>query len=352
MAAEMLRLLVGRRGRPAGAGAVDAADLVAAYDRLAHLVFFEGERASYVGTHLRAINLARGHEQAALLASASLVMMYTPLQGRSRGYAARAERQMAAASPRDRAWAHEQLCLRALSLGDLAAAARHADAGRDLFARLRSRRSWSECAALGSYASLQSGRLQDFVERMASLMAGATALSEPAGIAWAGTARFYALLRLTPDGPCPDPDMNLSAMDEWAGRVVDPNTQLLWQGVRAWWLVRHGEGEAARRTLQTFLRLDQQSTMPAIYALNGFTGAVCAASELRSELGAAVLTSLRRFARTLPGARPTLALMEARWAAAQGDATAARHALSQLPALLSPDADEAGFSLGLMPEQR
>jgi hypothetical protein len=353
VAGEMLRLVGAAPRLSVRSSSVSATDVIAAYDRLAHLVFFEGERTRYVGTHLRAINLAKGHEQAALLASASLVLMYTPLKRRSRDCAERAERALPSAAPRDRAWAHEQLCLRALSLGEFGAARRHADAGRDLFARLRSRRSWSECAALGSYTELFEGRPRLYAQRMAHLMAGAVELNEPAGIAWAGSAYHYMALRLPEEAVPMAFEPGLDEMDEWVSRVVDPNTQLLWQGVRAWHLARRGDAEAGRRTLQNFLRLDRDSTMPGIYALNGFAGALCAAAELQDEpLGSAVLAALGRFARTLPGARATLALMQARWAAERGDARAREQALDRLSGWLPAGVDRPGFTRGLMPISR
>lgn len=353
VAGEMLQLFMAAPRLSMGPSSVCTTDVVAAYDRLAHLVFFEGARTRYVGTHLRAINLAKGHEQAALLASASLVLMYTPLKRRSRDYAERAERVLSLAAPRDRAWAHEQLCLRALSLGEFGVARRHADSGRDLFARLRSRRSWSECAALGSYTELFEGRPRLFAERMACLMAGAVELNEPAGIAWAGAAHHYMSLRMPEDAVPMVVELSVGAVDECVSRVVDPNTQLLWQGVRAWHLVRRGETDAARRTLYNFLRLDRDSTMPGIYALNGFTGALCAAAELQDRsLCSAVLAALARFARTLPGARSTLALLQARWAAEMGDARGSARALDRLSGLLPADADTSGFTRGLMPASR
>lgn len=327
----------------------DDAIRCAAYNRLAQLAFFEGDRLHYLATHLRSVNLARGHGNAALAASAALVLVYTPLAAQSRRLAAQAARLLPETEPFDRAWAHELLCLRALSLGRFDEADGDAVAGHALFQRLRQRRHATECAALSAYCALFSGRWQTFESRMQALWTHAGVVHDAAGQAWAASAHAYLGLRFGVQRQWNDAGITLEITDTLVDAVVDPNTELLWQGIRAWVLARRQQHAAATRTLERFLLAHQSATMYGIYALNGYVGAAMACIETDSAHGPAVLAALDRFARALPAARATACLLQARMALAQRDVPRARRQFNRMVALLPAGTDPHQVAAGLLP---
>lgn len=319
------------------------------HNRLAQVYFYEGRRASFVAATLRSVTLGPPAQVPSHPASAALVLAYTPLQRRAARFARQATDALAAGDCYDQAWAHEQLCLYALSRGDPATAQRHGSAGRALYRALNHHRNWGECTSLLAGARLLLGRhadaaalWQEAAEHGARVQEAATEIWGRSGVA------MMAMRRGEPVDPA-----GLSAHVRLLDRIVDPNTELLYHGVLALALARAGQTDRVGAELEAVERVTRQASMLSIYALNGFVGAVLAACMLRAGTGALpaaspelLLRRLDQFARVLPGAQCTAWLMHAVCAEAAGRRGRALRLRRRIAGRLPPGCDMAAFEHG------
>ncbi len=321
---ELTRFLLPlRRSATAPAHGAFAEDLARAHNRLAQICFFEGDRRSFLASTLRSVNLgAAGAEN---WASAALVLAHTPLRARALACAERAERGLPAAQSFARAWAHEQLALCALGLGRLEDSARHAAQGARLFEQLGQPKNWGECSCLVPYAALLRGNLEAARASILEVLPRALAWRERYAEVWCHCLVAHLALRLRRT-----PELELEAVEELMGELVDPNTDLLYHGTRAWQAARQGDAPAALADLAVCRRVAGAASMLSIYAIYGFIGEIMALLELRAAgntgkrglrgLARGVLQDFRGFARPFPAAWPYVAYMRGCWLTADGRA--------------------------------
>jgi predicted ATPase len=308
VAAGLARVLLGQpRRAPGGHGATVAAR---AWNRIAQARFFEGDRDGFVAATLRSVTYRGAGSLPANLASTALVLGYTPFRASAARAALRAERTLHAADPFDRAWAHEQLALHGLGLGELDAARHHALEGAAIFRRLGQRRNWGECQTLATYGHFFAGRIAAARDEMAAVRDEARRLHEPAAELW-GALGVLACDLMTGGAAEAFDDRRARSL---AAAVPDPNTRLLLHGILAWRAACEGRPDEAREERQRFDMAFRSADMLSVYALNGFVAdfrallVLCEATP--GDLHHAArrpISRLRRFARTFPAARPRLA---------------------------------------------
>jgi predicted ATPase/DNA-binding SARP family transcriptional activator len=349
VARELLKLALPSRWISLGGARAPLRDDVArTHNRLAQVHFFEGDRLAFLAATLRSVNVAAVSDAVEHWASGALALAHTPLRSVAARYARRAERSIAHAEPFARAWAHEQLGLYALGIGEFASAERHTGQGAALFRELGQDKYWGECATLRVYAAIMRGDLAAARERVADNLERSRERRERFAEVWALCGIAHLELRA---GRQPPADF-----DAAAGVVVDlvdPNTGLLYFGHAAWAAARRGDAPAALDALGTCHRVTRGATMLSIYALNGFIGQVMALIELagrpanrdgQSELdgtAAAILRDFKRFAAPFPAAGPYAEYLKGRWmigtgGTARGEALCAR-ALRRRAFVLDPD---------------
>jgi DNA-binding SARP family transcriptional activator len=169
-----------RRG-PARDGTTLAAR---AWNRIAQVRFFEGDRDGFVAATLRSVTYRGVGKLPATFASTALVLSYTPFRSSAARAARQAERTLDAADPFDRAWAQEQVALYRLGVGELDKARRHALDGAAIFRRLAQRRNWAECQALAAHALFFADRVGAAREEMLALRGESARLREGLGEVW------------------------------------------------------------------------------------------------------------------------------------------------------------------------
>ena len=126
------------------------------------------------------------------------------------------------------------------------------------------------------------------------------------------------------------PELELEAVRERLEDLVDPNTDLLYHGTRAWQAARQGDAPAALADLAVCRRVTGAASMLSVYAIYGFIGEIMALLELRAAgntgkrglrgLARGVLQDFRGFARPFPAAWPYVAYMRGCWLTADGRA--------------------------------
>lgn len=310
-------LLRAPRQGPPGEGATLAAR---AWNRIAQARFFEGDRDGFVAATLRSVTYRGSGSLPATLASTALVLAYTPFRAGAARAARQAERTLDVADLFDRAWAHEQVALYRLGMGELDDARRHALDGAAIFRRLGQRRNWAECQALAAHAQFFGGRAGAARDEMRALRDEGVRLREGLGEVWGAVAVLTADLML--GGPIAPFDAIRAR--SLASEASDPNTWLLLHGAQAWLAAVEGRLADAAEERRRFDRVCQGADMLSVYALNGFIGDFMALLALRAaahgEAGPATARSLRRFKRfaaTFPAAKPTLRRFERLCAAAR-----------------------------------
>jgi DNA-binding SARP family transcriptional activator/predicted ATPase len=328
--------------------------LARAHNRMAQLAFFEGDRKGFLMDFLDGLVLDGGRQLAAHQAGGSLVLSYTPLKWLAARLADDAEQKNRSAPLFDRAWGHELLCLYNLGIGGMEAALNHGEAGRELFRELRQHRNWGECAGLVANWHIYMGRLERAHELMSELELRGREVRNPSAESWG----LYGVTHLALRRGETVQDFPLERARHLAGRVVDPNTQLLHYGTLAWWharAARHGEAVIA---LGNWLAVFRRTQMLSIYALHSVIGATQAslagwssdgheAQQLRA-LTPAILASGRKLASLAPLARPFVRYLEGQWLIARGERERgerlARRALATLPS----GVDLEGFETGMV----
>ena len=153
--------------------------------------------------------------------------------------------------------------------------------------------------------------------------------------------------------------MSLAELEKHASllaRIVDPKTQLLYHGIRAWLLARAKRTDAALSELGTFQSVFADASMLSIYALNGFVGHMMALTALHrtnpaspsvAEFGRTGVKQLNAFARVFPSARPTAMYLRAAWMEAHDRSQRADHIRRAAQRRLAPGCNREGFALGL-----
>lgn len=310
------------RRAPAPSLGASPEDLARAHNRLAQLCFFEGDRMAFLANTLRSVNAAAG-AGADLWASAALALAHTPLRAQARVCAERAERGLARAEPFVRAWAHEQLALYALGLGRFDDSVRHATQGARLFGELGQAKNWGECSCLVPLGPFLRGDLEAARAANLAVLPQARARRERYAEVWCHCHVAHLALRLRRPS-----ELDLAAVAERVGELVDPNTALLYHGTRAWQAARREDVETALAALEICRRIAGRASMLSIYAIYGFIGEVMALAELRAKgdaghrptvnIAPAVLGDFRRFARPFPAAWPYVAYLQGCWFIAAG----------------------------------
>jgi len=329
VARELLKLALPARWISLGGTRARLRDDVArTHNRLAQLHFFEGNRLAFLAATLRSINVAAVSDAVEHWASGALALAHTPLRSVAARYARRADRSIEHAEPFARAWAHEQLGLYALGVGQFAGAERHTGEGAALFWELGQDKYWGECATLHVYAAMMRGDLAAARERLADNLNRSRARRERFAEVWALCGLAHLDLRAGRQ-PAADFDAALGVVAD----LVDLNTGLLYFGHAAWAAARDGDARAALEALGTCHRVTRGATMLSIYALNGFIAQVMALIELAEApapaggqrdidaTATAVLRDFRRFAAPFPAAAPYAEYLEGRWLIGRGGTT-------------------------------
>ena len=311
-------------------------DVARTHNRLAQVHFFEGNRLAFLAATLRSINVAAVSDAVEHWASGALALAHTPLRTVAARYARRAHRSIEHAEPFARAWAHEQLGLYALGVGEFASSGQHTGKGAALFWELGQDRYWGECATLHAYAAMMRGDLAAARERFAENLHRSRERRERFAEVWALCGLAHIDLRV---GRQPGADFDAAA--DTVVDLVDPNTGLLYFGNAAWAAAQRGDARAALEALDTCHGVTRGATMLSIYALNGFIAQVAALIELagteapaggQQRLDAtatAILRDFKRFAAPFPAAWPYAEYLEGRWllgrgGTARGEALCAR----------------------------
>lgn len=305
IATGLARLMLGLpRRRLDGAEAVLA---TRAWNRLAQVRFFDGDRKAFVASMLRAVTYRGANMMSVNLASSALLLNYTPFQKSATRLVRQAEQRLSGADPFDRAWTHELVALHSLGMGALAEARFHAIAGADIFRWLGQRRNWAECQALAAYCHCFAGDLDRTGAEMCALSVHGAQVRDAASELWGALGMLFVDLSQGGTGAASDIPRLRSLADE----VPDPNTLLLLHGNLAWQAARQGRIVDAASERERFDMAFVSASMLSVYALNGFI-ADFNALQLIGEDGHAgpaarpTLRRLRRFAATFPAARPFL----------------------------------------------
>jgi hypothetical protein len=331
-------------------------DVARTYNRLAQVHFFEGDRFAFLAATLRSMNVAAVSDAVEHWASGALALAHTPLRWLAARYARRAERSIERAEPFARAWAHEQLGLYALGIGDFESSERHTGQGAELFWELGQHKYWGECATLHVYVAAMRGDLATARERFSETLRKSRERRERFAEVWALCGLAHVELR---SGQRPSVD--LGAIEATVGDLVDPNTALLYFGNLAWAAARRGDADAALEAIDTCHRVTERATMLSIYALNGFIAQVMALAEIaarpapsasRRDLGKTadvVLRDFKRFAGPFPAAWPYAQYLEGRWLLAndramRGEALCTK-SLRRLALAVDPQTFTASFPI-------
>jgi predicted ATPase len=329
-------------------------DIARLHNRLAQVYFYEGKRARFVAATLRSVNLDRAGNLTAHMASAALVLSYTPFQERALRYARRAEQVISRGDRFERAWAHEQLCLYFLSRGDLQGAEHHGTLGQAQYWALKQYRNWGECTSLLAMTNMLHGNLRKALDYWRQAEQSGARVQEAAAEIWGVCGTAVITLRRGGDVDA-DEFQNHAPL---AAKVVDPNTQLLYHGVGAWLFARAGRTELALSELRLCQRLFREASMLSIYALNTFIGQIMALvtltradSDSLAPFGREAIRQLNAFARAFPAARPMALHLRAAWAEARGQAPRARDLRRRAKRLLAPGCQADAFAMGLADER-
>lgn len=300
-------------------------DVARTHNRLAQVHFFEGNRLAFLAATLRSVNVAAVSDAVEHWASGALALAHTPLRTVAARYARRADRSIEQAEPFARAWAHEQLGLYALGVGELDSGERHTRKGAALFSKLGQDKYWGECATLHAYAVMMQGDLAAARELFADNLTRSRERRERFTEVWALCGLAHIDLRV---GRQPAADFDSAAV--LVADLVDPNTGLLYFGNAAWAAAQRGDARAALEALGTCHRVTEGATMLSIYALNGFIGQVgaligvagtpaLAGGQRELDVTAtAILRDFKRFAAPFPAAWPYTEYLEGRWLIASG----------------------------------
>lgn len=327
-------------------------DMARTYNRLAQVYFFESDRLAFLGSTLRSLNVAAVSDAVEHWASGALAFAHTPLRPVAARYAKRAERAIDRAEPFARAWAHEQLALYHLGIGNLAASEAHSEQGLALFRALDQHKYWGECATLNVYAAELRADLDEAHARFGAALEEAREYRERFTQVWAICGLVHTDLRC---GRQPTADMTEAAASIDA--LVDPNTHLLYLGTMAWLEARGGRDREAVSAVTAFHRVAERASMLSIYALNGFIGQTAALLELaahgdgRSRSGTAARAALtdrafrhfQRFAAPFPAAAPYLLYLRGKRLALERRPARAAALRARAVRLLAPDIEAARF---------
>ncbi|HLF24320.1 MAG TPA: hypothetical protein VI565_10400, partial [Burkholderiales bacterium] len=294
------------RMRRAPRSAPIARDIARAHNRLAQVYFFEGDRDRFLASTLRSVNVGVAINAAPFLASGALVLSYTPFANAAARHARRALRVLNQADPFDRAWTHEQLALYYLGCGNLVATDTCAKEGAALFRSLGQHKNYGECLGLHAYAAAHMGDLRASRTRWEQAWQLGCERNELFSQVWAACGFLTLDLRSGARVP-PSRFATASAL---AGKLVDPNTHIIYYGILAWLSARQCKTADAIDALRKCRWLFANSSMLSIYALDGFVGQAMALRELGAgeqiapaalaQIGTGVLGDFDKFASVFP----------------------------------------------------
>ena len=281
-----------------------------AWNRIAQVRFFDGDRNGFVASTLHSATYAGAALMPGNLGSVALLLNYTPFRPWADGFARQAEARLDRGNPFDRGWTRELLALHHLGRGSLADARHHAIEGANQFRRLGQRRNWSECQALAAYALFFGGETDRAGAEMRALRHEGALLRDGAAEVWGALGALFADLSRGVPVAAFDADRARAL----AVQVSDPNTDLLLHGNLAWHAASEGRFDDAVGHRKAFDAVFRRASMLSVYALNGFHSdieALCLITD-RTGRGAGreahrAIQRLRDMARAFPAARPFLA---------------------------------------------
>jgi DNA-binding SARP family transcriptional activator/predicted ATPase len=355
-AREVLRQLL--PGDAAAIGADRAGlrdDLARTHNRLAQLYFFEGDRLRFLGSTLRSMSAAGASDAPEHWATGALALAHVPVRGLAARYARRAARTVGRAEPFARAWSHEQLALYYLGVGRFADAEFHAGQGAALFGALGQHKNWGESATLHTYPALFHGDLPEAGRRFTALVTTAREVREAFAEIWGICGLAHLALRT--GGDPASAHAELTSLAPLLGRLVDPNTDILYHGNVAWLAARLGRTREALDAIAACRRVVANASMLSVYATNGFIGQAMALLELAAAdqgpsaarldgVAGPVLRDFARFARPFAACQPYRLYCEGRWLLARGHARRGQAMVARALATLPVPMDRAAFDAG------